>query len=258
MSDEARAAVAYIERDSDHRILCVWNKRYGGWGMPGGKVEDNETVVQALARELGEETGLSIAGQPEAIYDAPHRTKPIPGVSGRGSRVLVFRVWARGEPKEMEPGCPVTWLTREEFLRWSPFRDFYELMFETIFPPECSCAEIQRQDPKRHFKGCALRVEIAEARCCCAKIHFPSGEVFGNPCPACPLHGDNAVHAAQLGQRLTGGGPLTYPDGSLVEGPRCTCPQLADGSDRITNSGCPVHASTVAVTEGFQERKPNG
>ena len=38
-----RAAVSYVER-SDGRILCVWNSRYGGWTLPGGKVEEGETV----------------------------------------------------------------------------------------------------------------------------------------------------------------------------------------------------------------------
>src|SRR5208337_2707287 len=46
-----RAAVSYVER-SDGRILCVWNSRYGGWTLPGGKVEEGETVEAAQAREL--------------------------------------------------------------------------------------------------------------------------------------------------------------------------------------------------------------
>lgn len=29
----------------------------------------------------------------------------------------------------MEAGCPVTWLTREEFLKWTPFAEFYTDVF---------------------------------------------------------------------------------------------------------------------------------
>jgi hypothetical protein len=28
-----------------------------------------------------------------------------------------------------EPGCPVTWLTPEQFLMWSPFAEFYGPVF---------------------------------------------------------------------------------------------------------------------------------
>ncbi len=119
-----RAAVALIERD-DHRVLCVWNRRYAGWSLPGGLVEDGETIEAGLARELREETSLKAVGW-APIFDGPHKT---PLLAGRGSHVHVFVVSARGTPREMEPSCPVTWLTREEFLQWSPFAAFYQDVF---------------------------------------------------------------------------------------------------------------------------------
>ncbi len=125
------AAVSYVER-SDGRILCVWNSRYGGWTLPGGKVEEGETVEDAQARELYEETGLytSLA---TPLYLAETCVKDAP--EDRGRMVHVFRVeptiWHKRE-REMEPGHPVTWFTREEFLRWSPFAEFYVGMFETM------------------------------------------------------------------------------------------------------------------------------
>lgn len=122
-----RAAVAYIERD-DGRLLCVWNRRYRGWSLPGGKVEDGETLEQAVCRELEEETGM-LAKSTVPIFDGPHGLNV---EASRGSHVHIFRVTAIGEPVEMEEGCPVTWLTREGFLATSPFAAFYERVFAAV------------------------------------------------------------------------------------------------------------------------------
>lgn len=125
-----RAAVAYVARE-DGRMLCVWNKRYAGWTMPGGLVEEGETPAQAVIRELQEETGLGDRRTAwKQIYEAP--TEPHFN-DGRGTYCHVFEViTATGEAREQEVGCPVTWLTREEFLAWSPFYKFYEKMFKEL------------------------------------------------------------------------------------------------------------------------------
>jgi 8-oxo-dGTP pyrophosphatase MutT (NUDIX family) len=58
-------AAVYIEYDDlilllhRHKNKSQANK----WGIPGGKVDKNETALQAAIREIQEETGFDISGQ---------------------------------------------------------------------------------------------------------------------------------------------------------------------------------------------------
>jgi len=173
------AAVSLIEQDG--RLLCVWNRRYEGWSLPGGMVEPGESPRQAQERELREETGLATLEQ-TLVFKGPHgvatpasvSSKPGGRVSskpggrehprgptgpsehprgptgpseGRASSVYVFRVRAEGQARMMEDGCPVTWKTREQFLACRPFASFYKQVFEIV--PEGSqvleCGHTQQE-----------------------------------------------------------------------------------------------------------------
>lgn len=54
-------AVCVLIVDKDNNLLSVSRKdNHNDWGLPGGKLEENESFIDAAIRETLEETGYSI------------------------------------------------------------------------------------------------------------------------------------------------------------------------------------------------------
>jgi ADP-ribose pyrophosphatase YjhB (NUDIX family) len=132
------AAVSLV-RNPAGEVLCVWNQRYHGWTLPGGKLEHGESSESAQARELLEETGMRTVNS-RRVYTRTHRTPTLPDhrIPSETVEVHVYIVQAEGdqreddEPWEVEPGCPVAWLAQSVLLALSPFNAFYEGMFASL------------------------------------------------------------------------------------------------------------------------------
>ena len=63
----------------DDHVALHWHPRVGAWLPPGGHVHENEDPVQAVLREIQEETGLKVAVVPSAPtlrMDYPTQVEP--------------------------------------------------------------------------------------------------------------------------------------------------------------------------------------
>jgi 8-oxo-dGTP pyrophosphatase MutT (NUDIX family) len=67
----------------DQKIILVKNNR--GWELPGGKIMDNETSVQAVAREIMEETGYDIINPTVFGYKKIIAPAPVPNPEKPGT-----------------------------------------------------------------------------------------------------------------------------------------------------------------------------
>lgn len=128
---EYRGSVELVVRRGE-RFLCVTNRRWGGFSMPGGKIHQGEKPDEAGARELREETGLVarrliyIGGS--IIYAQPKDDDKRPWFCLAYEAV----VDPIDEPKQMEEGTEPFWATPEQILREGLYHEYYGWLFDLL------------------------------------------------------------------------------------------------------------------------------
>lgn len=105
----------------DGKVLVVSSRRWGGFSLPGGKIDPGESPEEAAKREFLEETGCEVSDLVllEAVEHAPTAKDPDP------TRWLCYCF--RGsvgdqEPQQNEEGTIPRWTTPEEIRSASLYR----------------------------------------------------------------------------------------------------------------------------------------
>lgn len=104
---QLHVAVGVIRNSADQILIAQRgaHQHQGGlWEFPGGKVEDGESVLQALRRELAEELAIEVSGTPRPLCQVAH---------DYGDRQVLLDVWLvdqfRGTPRALE-SQPLRWV----------------------------------------------------------------------------------------------------------------------------------------------------
>lgn len=110
--------VRLIVADSDGRVLIVKRESTshakGGWCLPGGKVDYGETVAQAAAKELQEETSLTCTAIHFLFYQ-----DSLPPQPGRMHCInLYLKCETQGSLSLNEESSAYAWIGPEELKKY--------------------------------------------------------------------------------------------------------------------------------------------
>ena len=111
-------SVAGIVLNSENKILMV-NTIKNGWTFPGGIVENGENIIDALKREIYEESGINI--DTDEIFCISSNTKESKGYNGIKEIPTIVNIdfickYKDGALKSSEETTNVNWFSEDEAL----------------------------------------------------------------------------------------------------------------------------------------------
>ena len=107
----APQVIAAVIKQGDNLLVCrrPHHKRHGGlWEFPGGKLEANESLLDAARRELAEELALEV----NEIGDVAFSTTD----EASGFQINFVEVKAHGQPQLLEH-IALEWLPPDQLLQ---------------------------------------------------------------------------------------------------------------------------------------------
>ena len=121
-TENVELAVLCLIHQGDRLLLQNRRKKdWDGWTLPGGHIEKGESIVDAVVREMQEETGLTIHS-PKLCG-----IKQFPIENGR-YLVFLFRTESfSGEVRSSDEG-EIRWISRSELSDFNTVNDFDELL----------------------------------------------------------------------------------------------------------------------------------
>ena len=130
-------AIGIIEHEGRflvlHRIDEVpeWHNK---WELPGGKIEPEETPIDALYREIKEETGLDVH-DPKLLGIHTHHWR-FPDVT-KQIFLVVYRVQATTTDVKLDPDEDDTykWVTVDEYLAMPDLLEANKNMIAELYAP---------------------------------------------------------------------------------------------------------------------------
>ena len=119
-----------LVRDDHGRVLFIRRRDNGRWGMPAGGIELRETVLEALQREVKEETGLEVFG---ATLVAIYSGEAVTFTSAYGydyqGLVFAFRIdeWRGDLVRETDESTDAQFLNESEHPEaYAQYREFLD------------------------------------------------------------------------------------------------------------------------------------